>query len=62
MKLCKRATTTNEIKTYQSMVRVTVLGLICGKMTERVVLQKKKRTSKKMRVFKTREKHDSPNT
>jgi len=36
--MCKRAAEANEKKTYQSTDRVTVLGLVCEKMAERVVL------------------------
>ena len=45
----KRTTSVNEIKTYQSMDRVTVLGLVCEKMTVRVVLARQEEEDRRLR-------------
>jgi len=45
----KRATESNDNKTYQRVDRVTVLGLVCEKMTERVVLARQQEEDRRVR-------------
>ena len=45
----KRTVETNEKKTYQSTDRVTVLGLVCEKMTERVVFARQDEEDRRVR-------------
>jgi hypothetical protein len=45
----KRPEEDNEKKTYQSTDRVTVLGLVCEKMTERVVLARQEEEDRRVR-------------
>ena len=45
----KKAVEVNEKKTYQSTDRVTVLGLVCEKMAERVVLPRQEGKDRRAR-------------
>ena len=45
----KRTVETNEKKTYQSTDRVTVLGLVCEKMAERVMFARQEEEDRRVR-------------
>ena len=45
----KRAVETDKKKTYQRTDRVTVMGLVCGKMAERVALARQEEEDRRVR-------------
>jgi hypothetical protein len=45
----KRAVETDHKKTYQGVDRVTVLGLVCERMTERVELDRQEQEDRRVR-------------
>ena len=47
--MCKRTAESNEKKTYQSTDRVTVLGLVCEKMSELVVFVRQEEEERRTR-------------
>ena len=47
--MCKRSSDDNENKTYQRTDRVTVLGLVCGKMTQGVLLVRQEEEDRRER-------------
>ena len=56
----KREEVVNEIKTYQSVDRVTVLGLVGEKMTEGVVLPRQEEEDRRSRKDLVRTVEDGP--
>jgi hypothetical protein len=54
--MCKRTAETDKKKTYRDVDRVTVLGLVCEKMTERVVCARQEEEDRRVR----QEVHNSP--
>jgi len=47
--MCKRSSDDNENKTYQRTDRVTVLGLVCEKMTQGVLLVRQEEEDRRER-------------
>ena len=47
--MCKRTVETDQKKTYQGVDRVTVLGLVCERMTERVELDRQEQEDRRVR-------------
>jgi hypothetical protein len=47
--MCQRAAEADEKKTYRDVDRVTVLGLVCEKMTERVVCARQEEEDRRVR-------------